>query len=99
MLLFISFLKKTLLLQILDMTLFTKTNNYSSLHLRRRLVIIVEILHILLRTAKRKDGLLLVIPRHLLYDHQDFNNASRILILIPNHMHRSQKTTIILILP
>src|SRR6266540_3282044 len=97
--LFTSPLKKILSLLILDMTLSTKINNYFGLHLCRRLIIILEISHILLRTAKRKDSLLLVIPHCFLYNKQDFNNILEILILILNHMHQLSKITTILIFP
>src|SRR6266498_625091 len=95
---FTSPLKKMLLLLTLNTTLSTKINNYSDLHLCRRLVIIAEISHILLRTAKRKDGLLLIIFHRLLYNKQDFNNILGILILILNHMHQLPNITIMLIL-
>ncbi len=95
--LFILNLKKISLLQILVTISFTKTSSYFNYYLHKKFVITAEILHILLKTTKRKDSLFLIISYHHLSDKQNFNNIHEISILILNLIYLLLKTVMNLI--
>src|SRR6266511_484629 len=90
--------KKQLLLLILNTTSSTRIINFFDRLPLKRLVIIAEISLISLRTAKRNDGLLPVVPILNLLGRILFNNGHGILIQILNLTRLLLKTTFLSIL-